>query len=378
MVPPSTQKAFFKPIAFILDPGGNEDGEYVNLYIRPEDLSYPEPSRIATHQTLGQAWVDNYGEGLKRLTISGNTGWRGEGLIDAEDGIDRFQSLRLVVFEKWHQLRQIKLENGEDPNDVKLVYVDKLNDICCTVVPVSFTLKRSKSRPLLMMYNIVMDVVEADASDAYIAMLDTALIVDEIAALDSFGASINNLGEFIKNMNLTTGIAAVSSMVRFVGMTMKVMETVSDTYKQDGIINAVLKASAIGISGVGVNVCRALCQLTGLPQDTLFNLMWGASVYGNLLCILKNAFRADLMYPDYSDIYGASFCSSTVGGRPMTPLAGLNPFSLISPETSLPISISQDAMSAMSALQNLDPVLSPLSISKLGTTLERVVDGVTI
>lgn len=378
MAPPSTQKAFFKPIAFMLDPGGSEDVEYVNLYIRPEDLSYPEPSRITTHQTLGKAWVDNYGEGLKRLTISGNTGWRGEGLIMVEDGIERFQILRQVVFEKWHQLRQTKLENGDDPNDVKLIYADKLNDICCTVVPISFTLKRSKSRPLLMMYNIVMDVVDADASDAYISMLDTALIVDEIAALDSFGASINNLGDFAKNLNLMTGIAAVSSMVKFVGMTKKVMETVSDAYKSGGIVNAVLKTSAIGISGVGVNVCRSLCQMVGLPQDTLHNLMWGASVYGNMLCILKNAFRSDLMYPDYSDIYGASFCSSTVGGRPMTPLAGQNPFSLISPETSLPISISQDAMSAMSAMQSIDPVLTSVSVGKIENALDRIVEGVVV
>ncbi len=202
MVPPSTQKAFFKPIAFMLDPGGSEDVEYVNLYIRPEDLSYPEPSRITTHQTLGKAWVDNYGERLKRLIISGNTGWRGEGPITVEDGIERFQILRQVVFEKWHQLRRTKLENGDDPNDVKLIYVDKLNDICCTVVPISFTLKRSKSRPLLMMYNVVMDVVDADASDTYISMLDTALLVDEIVALDSFGVSIDNLGDFVENLNL--------------------------------------------------------------------------------------------------------------------------------------------------------------------------------
>ena len=88
MAPPSTQKAFFKPIAFMLDPGGSEDVEYVNLYIRPEDLTFSEPSRVITHQTFGKAWADNFGPGLKRITIAGHTGWCGEGLLEVENGME--------------------------------------------------------------------------------------------------------------------------------------------------------------------------------------------------------------------------------------------------------------------------------------------------
>src|ERR1035437_1247118 len=46
------------------------------LTVNPEDLTVTEPSRVAVQQTMGGAWVDSFGPGLRTINISGVTGWR--------------------------------------------------------------------------------------------------------------------------------------------------------------------------------------------------------------------------------------------------------------------------------------------------------------
>lgn len=123
---------------------------------RPEEFSYEIPSRANVHQTLGGAWVDDFGVGLKRITLSGSPGWRGVIL----PGELWFLSFRELVYETYFQRRQLAANLGQDPDTVRLFYVDSLNYLACWVHPVEFFHERTNAKPLLHKYRIQLVVVE--------------------------------------------------------------------------------------------------------------------------------------------------------------------------------------------------------------------------
>lgn len=163
MNPPTDQRAAARPIAFMLDNNGLLSTP-VTLKVRPEDLSRQEPSRATVHQTLGRkisGWVDNFGPALPTCTIVGHTGWRATG-YNQEDGFAAFQSLNALVMQDYHAAKQKAIEQGADPAGVKLIFVDMLDDFAWSVVPMQFVLRRSKSRPLLIQYNITLQAIATD------------------------------------------------------------------------------------------------------------------------------------------------------------------------------------------------------------------------
>lgn len=152
-----------RPIGFI----GSHTAP-VNLTIRPEELTRFEPSRLAVQSTLGGAWADSFDRGIATIKISGHTGWRGAGAaglgLGGLSGEAQFQTLRTNAFVGWHNARAQIVASGGDPSVVTLTFVDTLNLFSDIVAPKSFTLRRSKSRPLLMMYSIEMLVLDDAAS----------------------------------------------------------------------------------------------------------------------------------------------------------------------------------------------------------------------
>src|SRR5258707_14379592 len=138
---PRSQKADKRPISFLLSDGITGQKIGISLAIRPEDLTRPEPSRMSATQTFGGAWVDNFGPGLGTLQISGHTGWREQPGIG--DGEAAFILLHDGVYTAWHAKRAAAVKAGQSPDLVQLIYADVLDDICCVVAPLSFTLKRN-------------------------------------------------------------------------------------------------------------------------------------------------------------------------------------------------------------------------------------------
>ena len=189
--PISDQRAGVRPIAFFLEVDGNPGDPFI-LPIRPEDLSRTEPSRVNVQQTLGGAWADNFGPGVQQINISGHTGWRGMDAASGLDGLGQFFTLRSMVFEQWHALRQDRINAGRDPSTVKLLFSDQLDEFCWEVVPSQFTLRRSKSRPLLATYQIAMTVIDADAEIMYAPATPTAQ-PDLAGAKTSLDASIQTV-----------------------------------------------------------------------------------------------------------------------------------------------------------------------------------------
>lgn len=132
--------------------------------IRPETLTRHEPSRIAVQQTLGGAWADCFDRGVAVIRMEGHTGWHGGAPDSAIPGEAQWQMLRIQGFEGWHAERDAVIQGGGDPDSVQMVLTDTLNGFVDLVAPKSFTLRRSKQRPLLMMYTIELLVLQPLAS----------------------------------------------------------------------------------------------------------------------------------------------------------------------------------------------------------------------
>lgn len=133
---------------------------------RPEELTYTHPTRASVIQTLGGAWVDDFGEGIVDINLSGHTGWRANdqpltGGVAQKDGLQKALELRTAFFETFHKERMAAAKAGQDPDTaVQMFFIDVLNAALWKVYPVSMQLRRHKSRPLLYQYQLRMLALE--------------------------------------------------------------------------------------------------------------------------------------------------------------------------------------------------------------------------
>lgn len=127
--------------------------------IRPEELQYEEPTRTNIVQTMGGAFVDDFGLGIKQVTIQGHTGWRGRSAAGGPDGAAFFRGLHEDVFLAFYRQRRAAVDAGRDPGTIFCVFTDALHDVSASVLPTAFQLRRNKSRPLLHQYKISMVIL---------------------------------------------------------------------------------------------------------------------------------------------------------------------------------------------------------------------------
>lgn len=92
---PTSQKAQDRPIAFAL---------HDTVHNLPQEIFQMTITRMGVNQTLSGAWVDAWGAG------------------DLPDGFDQFQELHAQVFEKWHAMRAAPIQEGKDPDGIKLIF----------------------------------------------------------------------------------------------------------------------------------------------------------------------------------------------------------------------------------------------------------------
>lgn len=380
---PTDQRAGVRPISFVLDDLG-QIRQPVTLPIRPEDLSRNESSRATVHQTLGRevaGWVDNFGPGLPSVSISGNTGWRySQGL--KLDGYGSFEALNQLVQRDYHAAKQAAIDAGNDPARVRLLFVDALDGFAWSVVPMQFVLRRSKSRPLLFQYNIVLQALST-TPDAPVVTApnygNSGLARTSLnTANDSLKANIQDLvfpplvmpspstGGLLKDLvDISTGIFDL------------VNSTIKDiTNFTGGIANSLLEI-ARDMAQVGLNVFRTVQAITNLPTDIRTQAAQIAAAFNAVACIFQNALRPRKPYEQYDGLYGASNCSSTTGGRAPSPYAGLNVFNLMLP-TGSAVNITSSAMFSVAAIRNADPVLAPMSMAEVERNTAAIVQGVSL
>lgn len=353
----------------------------VSLYIRPEDLTRTDPARTNVHQTLGGAWADNFGIGLRTITISGHTGWKvGSSPKNNEqrDGIGRFIELYENVFKQWHERRQAAINEGKNPDDVKLIFADQLDEFSFVVAPQNFTLRRSKSRPLLCQYQIVLTVLSERLDDVRDGDAPTPE-ERERTGLDSMLASVRELADHARDIKDHIDGKVVTPVRKFMDRTVEVYETVSDAVRAADDIADSLITVAQTTAAAGANIFRTIGIVFELPTYAKARVMEVASAYTNIFCVMRNALRSRSFYPDYTPLFGASNCSSTAGGDPISPLAGTNPFYIYAPNSpQLPIQMSEQAQASLQALATTDVVLSPMTEAELTAALFDVAEGMVV
>lgn len=386
---PTDQRAGVRPISFVLQ-NGKQFSAPVTLNIRPTDLTRPEPSRITVRQTLGrgvQGWVDNFGEGLPSVTIAGHTGWR-TSEANGQDGVASFLKLNELVSHSYHNAKQAAINSGNDPADVKLLFVDMLDGFCWSVAPNQFVLQRSKSQPLLMKYSIQLQAVDT-AVDNPIKVLPFAGTVS--GGKDALGGAIGKLSDLADGVEKWVGealaiesaaLAPVAAQVKqFVDMSLGVYNEVNRTVLalENGISSAAnqLITIASDLSQVGTNIFRTVNAIAGLPAHLKNALGRVAGSYNEMFCIFRNSLRPRPTYDDYTGLNGASNCSSTTGGGPASAYANKNAFALMQPIKGA-VQVSSGAMSSISTLNRGDPVLAPIPLGDMGRGIDNITKGIVI
>lgn len=381
------QKAEERPISFVLhDMAMQSDPIEVKLVIRPEDLTRTDTSRLTTTQTLGGAWGDNFGKGIPTIQIAGHTGW-GSGSLP--DGYEQFTFLYDTIFTSWHSLRKDAIDQGLDPDLVRLIFLDKLDDIEWVAAPQNFILKRNRSRPLLSMYQINLTWLSDDVSETKDALntLNELLGGDALSALEESGLdsllnSIEKMSEFI-----SSGITAVLGPIKeffdkVVSLTGKVLSTINRLMKSGVGVFATMTS---GLLGIATSLTRAAANMTGivqtimtLPNRTKAMFQRVGLAFENAFCVLRNIFTRRRFLPNYDSLYGASLCSSTAGGRAISRYDTENPWPVLYPVQTSAVSVSSSGSAALSRLATADPVLKAPTLSQLGADLSAIVGGVAV
>lgn len=383
MATPTSQKAAVRPISFVLeDQSSGLDMTSVTLNIRPEDLTRVEPSRAAVQQTLGGAWLDNFGVGVRKVTISGHTGWRG-GM--GEDGMAAFKTLNDTVFKAWHAKRKQAIDAGRDPSNIRLIFADLLDDFVYVVSPDSFVLRRNKARPLLMQYQISMTVLSEDLDELKSSLMPPdvlpALDIAVPEGLSILREVLGKIRDFAQNVAdfITNTIGAVAK--EFMELTADVLEVVTEVVESikgsfDLIADSLISVAS-DLVQAGRNIMATIASIASLPSYIMARIMEVAGAFSYAFCVLKNAFRSPKLFDDYSGWYGSSNCSSLSGGSPPSPLRFENPFYRLGQPTKLPVSQTPEARSALGALTSID-VLKAQPDSALESSIRTVLNGTQV
>lgn len=361
----------------------------MTLPIKPEDLTRSEPSRVSVVNTIGGAWVDSFGRGLSTLTISGNTGWRPKG---GQDGIAQFVMLRDSFIHRWHSLRQDRIDQGLDPDEVRLIFIDPLNgDYVADVAPMSFTLRRSRSQPLLLTYNITMTVVQESADNPYPELMEAidpaSKVSTSVASLTGSvakitggtggGGLIGTLNGIAANIG-TLGASALAATKSAFGPVMDAAAKIIATANAAKRVLTAAEEATVGVArelaATAQKVWDAAGAVAGIPTAAKAAIMQIKGEFSNLSCVLSNGFTNAITAATTPPLpYGASNCSSTAGGSP--PSNGSNPFA--GATTAGPIGTTPDAVAAINAINAMDP-LKPISDTQLQALIARVNAGVTV
>lgn len=385
---PKSQKN--RPIAFVLEDQTTPGAELqaLTLVIRPEELVRNYPSRMQAHYTAGGAFADNFGPGISTINLSGTTGWRrvaGDNTADRDgvaglDGEGRFRRLYEVAFADWHKRRADAVRAGRDPSGVRLVLADALDDFAVVVAPGAFTLRRSKQRPLLMQFQISLTVL-SETTDPRPAAQPVSQTQATKAGLESLAASVDRItariGEVQTAIDKTLG-APVRTF----------MEQSATLYRSvEGAVRAVdgVAGSLIGVAQTsaqaGMLLFRSLGAVAYLPTRVRALLGLVGASYSNVWCVLSNTLQQRALYEDYTPLYGASNCSSTSGGRPISGLGGVNTFEAIAGGAAArpqPVQMDAGARAALAALAQSDPVLAPLNTATMARLVGDLNAGLRI
>jgi hypothetical protein len=376
---PPSQKVGDCPISFTIETDWTSP-TVLPLNIRPEELTRTEISRTSVQQTLGGAFADCFGTGLTQINISGNTGWRG---FNGVDGGTFFQELRRASFTLWHKMRADASAGGLDPNGIRMVFTDVLNQTIDVVIPQTFTLRRSRSRPLVCMYQISMIAIgdpppssSSSSSGGFLSGLIQSLgLQSVVAAIGQIVSAVKAAVNFVES-------DIIGPITSFMQMAVSVFNTAVAIAETPAALVSLVTGVAQSIAQCGFNMFTTLGAVTSNSANVTGSLMQVQAAFSDVACAFASAIAQQQTYPVYTGLYGASNCSSTVpGSSPQSQytLNGTNPFyDVMGTNTPPPIQVSLAAQDAINTILNTDPVLSPLTPAQLATLATTITNGISV
>lgn len=167
------------------------------LSVNPEDLTIIEPARVNVVQTLGGAYVHDFGQGLTTVTISGITGFHAKRNEEGEivDGWTEFRNFRDEVYRKF-----IK----ENIQSYALYWYNWEDDEYFQIQPTSFRLMRSKQAPLVYRYEFQFTCIKS------------LLIKDKKTVATTKSVELNNFDGISTKLALSS--SHMSEALSFIGI----------------------------------------------------------------------------------------------------------------------------------------------------------------
>lgn len=151
-LPESTRKRKFYRYTFEIKDKGRLEYRHT-MFVNPSDASVEEPARVTITQTLGGAYVSNFGQGLFKVNLSGTTGFNArrnsEGVLT--DGYTEMQNFRRKLYRDFITRKSPKKE---------MFWYNWETEEYYKVIPEGFRLLQSKTEPLLFRYEIPLVCLE--------------------------------------------------------------------------------------------------------------------------------------------------------------------------------------------------------------------------
>jgi hypothetical protein len=339
--------------------------EQLVLNINPEDFSVDEPYRVNAINTMGGAFVDVWGNGIRRILMRGHTGWRTyTGMGQVQDGYDNLFNLRDRIINAYLQIRidkainypQSRIEDG-----LTLEIVDHLHQTIYNVVPENFRLLRNKARPLLHMYEASFIIRDLKPNqDAGVNPLTGKTDAGVAHQMDSLGGQFQGLKDRLGDL----GGPFADALHTILDSGNSITGTFKDILKAKGEFTQgvegirALAADATQAIDRGLGALQSYIDLSGIALDVKSLIYDTKSVYGNLRCLL-NEVKAKGLYV-YTGMVSSATCAGLYG-QPVSPLVDVpNTFDTITQTQQQTIigqsttSISGAAQSAAAKVQSLD------------------------
>lgn len=174
--------------------------------LNPEEYQQTEISRSTITQTMGGGWIDAFGAGLMEITLKGSTGFKNTS-GNPSDGFERFKQLRDLIRSVYSNVKM-----GEEVKDLMKFYNYTDNEYW-EVYPSRFQLMRSKSKPLLYMYDIQLTALR-QLSDAkpYNGRIGNPFVVQStVMETNDMNVSTEN----IENSNIIEDISLLETLPVF-------------------------------------------------------------------------------------------------------------------------------------------------------------------
>jgi len=304
---------------------------HITLFVNPEEFIQTEPTRISVNQTKGGAFVDNFGMGLRTITIRGVTGFK-----DRDLGGGR----RVSGHQHWLDLRDLIRDYAnaakDDAANNKLRFYNWADEEYWEVTCTNFSLMRNVQRPLLYQYTISLTClkpiaqkerkfIEEDVVSDYLLSSPkrAGLILNKIdASLSEINSIINKTTDLSK---FSLGSQMLSDLIT---KGAQYYDTVTGTYKKiEDTIGDVeqfskdLKMYVNGVSNLITKPFELVRDLAISLTDVVSSIISVANVpheiaraFREMICAIKAL--PESLFKGFTNpalFEGASNCGTTLG-----------------------------------------------------------------